>query len=92
MSSKNSSKYISTQWGLFPVSYFYLSGVESTSGEKVSSEVIKTRINQILQENKNSVISDSKMAGLLNAEGIKISRRTVAKYRIQAGIKNSYFR
>lgn len=92
MSSKNSSKYISTQWGLFPVSYFYPSGVESASGEKVSSEVIKTRINQILQENKNSVISDSKMAGLLNAEGIKISRRTVAKYRIQAGIKNSYFR
>ncbi|MCR4741889.1 MAG: hypothetical protein K5866_03340 [Treponema sp.] len=100
MSAKKNSKYIQTDWGLFPASYFYLSGVESKgnsdSDEKISADVIKAKIIEILEkfkaENPNKMISDSKLCQLLNDQGIKIARRTVTKYRQQAGIKNSYER
>jgi len=102
MSAKRNSKYIQTEWGLFPASYFFTSGVKSSDGkEKISSEVIKEKIQEYIssvQEGKadekkaSDKISDSKITEYLNSQGIKISRRTVAKYRSQIGIKNSYLR
>lgn len=93
MTAKNNSKYIQTEWGLFPASYFFKSGVTSTAGnEKISSEVIKNKIQLILQENKDCKLSDEKLTRMLNEQGIKIARRTVAKYRNQSGISNSYVR
>ena len=99
MSAKKNSKYIQTDWGLFPASYFYLSGVKNTdypSDEKISADLIKTKIAEILEEykaeNSNKMISDNKLCQILNEQGIKIARRTVTKYRQQAGIKNSYER
>ena len=90
-SSKRGSKFIQTEWGLFPVSYFFSSGVSDKSGDKkISSQVIKQRIVELLSEDKN--LSDSKLAELLGAEGVKIARRTVAKYRVQLGMANSYKR
>lgn len=93
MAARKGSKYIQTEWGLYPASYFFSSGVEQEDSDiKVSSEVIKLQIQKILDEHKNSAISDSKLATLLNERGIKIARRTVAKYRSQLGISNSYGR
>lgn len=93
MAARKGSKYIQTEWGLYPASYFFSSGVEQEDSDiKVSSEVIKLQIQKILDEHKNSAISDSKLATLLNEKGIKIARRTVAKYRSQLGISNSYGR
>lgn len=93
MSGKNGSKFIQTEWGLFPASYFFSSGVSSSDGkEKISAESIKMQIQIILKEYGDLNISDSKLTDLLNQKGIKIARRTVAKYRNQAGIKNSYKR
>lgn len=87
MSSKNNSRYIQTDWGAFPASYFFCSGVE-----EISSDEIKSRMQQIISEHGDKNLSDSKLTQLLNDSGIKIARRTVAKYRSQLGIKNSYLR
>lgn len=91
-SAKNSSKFAQTEWGLFPISYFFTSGVSNSDGNKVSSESIKLQIQNILHEYGENSLSDLKLTELLNERGIKIARRTVAKYRNQAGIKNSYNR
>ena len=91
MSAKKGSKYFQTEWGLFPASYFFPSGVKSDDGkEKVSSDTIKIKIQEIIDEHKGENLSDSKLTLLLNAQGIKIARRTVAKYRSQSGIQSSY--
>ncbi|MBR1638187.1 MAG: hypothetical protein IJ688_02245 [Treponema sp.] len=91
MSARGNSKYIQTEFGLFPTSYFFTSGVSSADGsKKVSAEKIKNMIVRLLE--KESELSDSELTLRLNKEGIKIARRTVAKYRAQIGIKNSYYR
>lgn len=93
MSAKKGSKYIQTEWGLYPASFFFSSGVQSSDGnEKISSVIIKQKMEEIISENKTQSISDSKLAELLNNQGIKIARRTVAKYRNQIGMENSYKR
>lgn len=92
-SSNKNSKYMQTDWGLFPLSYFFTSGVKTFDGQhEVSSEKIVSIIEQILKENKGVKISDSNLTRILNEKGIKIARRTVSKYRLRSGIKNSYNR
>lgn len=91
MSAKKNSKYIQTEFGLFPVSYFYSSGVDGADC-KVSATTVKRMMEKLLADDEVKKLSDSKMAELLLAQGIKISRRTVAKYRSQLGIDNSYNR
>lgn len=95
MSAKKNSKYIQTEFGLFPVSYFYSSGVGGSEGDgdqKVSATTVKRMMEKLLADNEVKKLSDSKLAELLLQKGIKISRRTVAKYRSQLGIDNSYNR
>lgn len=91
MSAKKNSKYIQTEFGLFPVSYFYSSGVDGADC-KVSATTVKRMMEKLLTDDEVKKLSDSKLAELLLAQGIKISRRTVAKYRSQLGIDNSYNR
>ena len=91
MAARNNSKYIQTEYGLFPTSYFFSSGVSNEDGSKrISAEKIKRMIINLLETEGN--LSDSDLTKRLNEEGIKIARRTVAKYRAQTGIKNSYYR
>lgn len=93
--NKKNSKYIQTEWGLYPASYFFSSGVNSSDGKtKVSAEEIKLKIQNLIQEYQQgqTLLSDAKLSELLNQQGIKIARRTVAKYREQLGLKNSYKR
>ena len=91
MSAKKNSKYIQTEFGLFPVSYFYSSGVDGADC-KVSATTVKRMMEKLLADDEVKKLSDSKLAELLLTQGIKISRRTVAKYRSQLGIDNSYNR
>ena len=93
MSARNSSKYIQTDWGLFPASYFFTSGVKSRDGsKKISSDRIKQKMQTILNEPGNANLSDRQLCELLNQKGARIARRTVAKYRSQLGLKNSFKR
>ncbi len=92
-SAKNGSKYIQTEWGLFPAWFFFTSGVSNRDGSKtISSERIKEKIKEVLSEQGNENLSDQKLCELLNQKGARIARRTVAKYRAQLGLKNSYKR
>lgn len=85
-----SGKYAQTPRGIFEIKYFFKSGVGSQSGEDISSESIKKMIKSIIdEEDTTKPISDQAIAEILAQKGIKISRRTVAKYRDEIGIPSS---
>ena len=89
MSGKKSNKYIQTEWGLFPAEYFFVSGVKTNAGSTASAEKIKTLIGDMIAAS-SVPLSDQALTDRLNQQGIKISRRTVNKYRNQLGVENSY--
>ena len=89
MSGKKSNRFIQTEWGLFPAEYFFVSGVKTTTGTSASAEKIKALIGDMIASS-STPLSDQTLTEKLNAQGIKISRRTVNKYRNQLGIENSY--
>ena len=85
-----SNKYIHTPRGLFPMKYFFHSGIDSTQGSEVSSLSIKSKIAKIVsEEDANRPHSDARIMQKLRAEGIQIARRTVAKYREELRIPSS---
>jgi len=85
-----SNKYMYTPRGLFPMKYFFHSGVDSARGENVSSMVVKERIRKVIEaEDPEHPLSDSKIMRLLQKEGIRLARRTVAKYREEMLIPSS---
>jgi len=85
-----SNKYIHTPRGLFPMKYFFHSGIDSSTGDDVSSLSIKNKISRIVQdEDSRRPHSDARIMQKLRAEGIQIARRTVAKYREELRIPSS---
>jgi RNA polymerase sigma-54 factor len=85
-----SNKYMHTPRGLFPMKYFFHSGIDSTTGDDVSSLSIKNKISRIVQEeDARRPHSDARIMQKLRAEGIQIARRTVAKYREELRIPSS---
>ena len=82
-----SSKYLQCDWGLFPIKYFFTSAVGDSSKESV-----QRKIRQILEQSPQRKLSDQKLCELLAERGIKIARRTVAKYHSQMNIDSSYTR
>jgi RNA polymerase sigma-54 factor len=82
-----SSKSIQTDFGIFPLKYFFSEGITTDSGEEVSSREVKQIIRDLISsEEKNKPYSDDKLEDLLNEKGYNIARRTVAKYREQLNI------
>ncbi len=85
-----SNKYIHTPRGLFPMKYFFHSGIDSSTGDDVSSLSIKNKISRIIsEEDARRPHSDARIMQRLRAEGIQIARRTVAKYREELRIPSS---
>jgi len=85
-----SNKYIHTPRGLFPMKYFFHSGIDSSQGDDVSSLSIKNKISHIVQdEDSRRPQSDARITQRLRSEGIQIARRTVAKYREELRIPPS---
>ena len=90
VSRVTSNKYLSCPRGTFEMKYFFSSGVAAADGEGASSEAIKARIKALCDaEDSKKVLSDQKLADLLNEEGFDLARRTVAKYREAIGIGSS---
>ncbi|MEO5603812.1 MAG: RNA polymerase factor sigma-54 [Cyclobacteriaceae bacterium] len=82
-----SSKAIQTDFGIFPLKYFFSEGISTDSGEEVSSREVKQIIKDIIgSEDKDKPFSDDKLEKILNDKGYNIARRTVAKYREQLNI------
>lgn len=87
------NKYVQTPHGLLPFKSFFSSGLESTGGEMISSVSIKKQIRTLIDgENPQKTLSDKKIADMLKKEGLKVARRTVAKYREELGILPSHMR
>ncbi len=87
------NKYIQTPRGLFPLKFFFTSGLSGVGGADHSSPSIKTHISEIVEaEDQNKPFSDHRLTELLRERGINISRRTVAKYREDMSIPPSYKR
>ncbi|MGL1885295.1 MAG: RNA polymerase factor sigma-54 [Reichenbachiella sp.] len=81
------SKSIQTEFGIFPLKYFFSEGIATDSGEDVSSREVKQKLRKIIdEEDKSKPLSDDKLEKLLKAEGYNIARRTVAKYREQLNL------
>jgi RNA polymerase sigma-54 factor len=82
-----SSKTVQTDFGVYPLKYFFSEGIATDSGEEVSSREVKQIIKDLIEvEDKNKPFSDDKLEDLLNEKGYNIARRTVAKYREQLNI------
>lgn len=75
-------KYMHTPRGIFELKYFFSSHVSTDTGGECSSTAIRARIKKLVQEeNRKKPLSDNKITSILGDEGIKVARRTVAKYR-----------
>ena len=82
-----SSKAIQTDFGIYPLKYFFSEGITTDSGEEVSSREVKKIIQELVEaEEKSKPFSDEKIEEILNQKGYNIARRTVAKYREQLNI------
>ncbi len=90
ISRVTSNKYVHTPWGVFELKYFFTSGVRQNTGVQMSNEVIKSRIKALIaSEDPKRPLSDQALADALAKDGIKVARRTVAKYRESLGILSS---
>ncbi len=80
-------KYVQSPVGIHELKFFFSEGLETENGEIISNKNVKLRIQEIIEnEDKTKPLSDEEIVKILNQEGIKIARRTVAKYREQLGI------
>jgi RNA polymerase sigma-54 factor len=81
------SKYVDTDFGIFPLKFFFSEGISNDNGEEVSNREIKKILEEAINgEKKSKPLTDDALAALLNDKGYPIARRTVAKYREQLNI------
>ncbi|GAI85482.1 unnamed protein product, partial [marine sediment metagenome] len=81
------SKYIQTHFGIFALKYFFSEGLQTDSGEEISTREIKKILEECVEnEAKRKPLTDEKLTNILREKGYLIARRTVAKYREQLGI------
>lgn len=90
VSRVTTNKYVQTPRGLFELKYFFNSGINTTVGDSIASESVKSKIKDIIsEENPKKPYSDQKIVDILRQEGIDIARRTVTKYREMLNIRSS---
>lgn len=87
-----SSKYIQTDWGLHEIKYFFTNSIGKSGENEKSSESVRELIKEIILNEKEGKITDQKISQILENKGIKIARRTVAKYRKKLDILPSHYR
>jgi RNA polymerase sigma-54 factor len=81
------SKTVQTEFGVYPLKYFFSEGIATETGEDVSSREVKAKLKSFVdEEDKKKPLSDDKLEKMLHDAGYLIARRTVAKYREQLGI------
>lgn len=81
------SKYVQTNFGIFSLKFFFSEGMQTDSGEEVSTKEIKKILQDCIEaEEKRKPLTDEKLMDILQEKGYPIARRTVAKYREQLGI------
>ncbi|HEX7583889.1 MAG TPA: RNA polymerase factor sigma-54 [Prolixibacteraceae bacterium] len=87
ISRVSNSKYIQTHFGIYPLKYFFSEGMQTDTGEEVSTREIKKILEECIDnEDKRHPVTDEKLAFILKEKSYLVARRTVAKYREQLGI------
>lgn len=87
VSRATSNKYIQTPQGVFEMKFFFSTGLNNDSGTMTSTESIKKTLQEMVaEEDIRAPLNDQKIAEIFHQRGIRISRRTIAKYRDELGI------
>jgi RNA polymerase sigma-54 factor len=87
VSRVTTNKYVHTPHGTFELKYFFNAGVRQNSGGDMASEAIKNKVRTLVAaENTKKPLSDQAIADRLKEDGVRVARRTVAKYREALGI------
>ena len=87
VSRVTNEKYVQTPRGLLPLKFFFSSGLSTTTGEDASARSIKAQIQKLVNdEPQKAPLTDQQIVEMFERKGVKIARRTVAKYRDQLGI------
>lgn len=87
ISRVSNSKYVQTNFGVYPLKYFFSESMQTDTGEEISTrEVKKIMKDHVDAEDKRHPLTDEELAAILKEAGYVIARRTVAKYREQLGI------
>jgi len=90
ISRVTTQKYMHTPRGLYELKFFFSSHVFTESGAECSSTAIRALLKKLIAaENAQKPLSDSKLAAILSEQGIRVARRTVAKYRESMAIPSS---
>jgi RNA polymerase sigma-54 factor len=88
-----SGKYMETPQGLLEMRFFFTPGFQNSDGTTVSNEMVKQAIREMVdQESSRDPLSDQEIVTQLDEQGLKVARRTIAKYREQLGILPSHLR
>ena len=85
------SKFLQCEWGLFDIKYFFTNAA-SKKNKTISQDKAMAELKKILNSSTGKKMSDKKLSEELEKLGIKIARRTVAKYRNKLNIDSSYNR
>jgi RNA polymerase sigma-54 factor len=87
VSRVTNEKYVQTPRGLLPLKFFFSSGLSTTTGEDASARSIKSQIQKMVNdEPPKNPLTDQQIVEMFERKGVRIARRTVAKYRDQLGI------
>ena len=87
------SKYVQTEYGTYPLKYFFAAQKLQKDGKEVSNRQVKAALRQLIdEEDKNQPLTDDELVEKLKEQGYQIARRTVAKYRTQMGIPSTLMR
>lgn len=93
ISRVSNSKYVQTNFGVFPLRFFFSDGFTTGEGEERSVREIKHILEECIKhENKEMPYTDDELADMLKEKGYPIARRTVAKYRLQLNIPTARLR
>ena len=87
VSRVTNEKFVQTPRGVYSLKFFFSSGLSTTSGEDISARGVKAKIQGLVgSEDTRKPLTDQAIVNLLKSDGVRIARRTVAKYRDQLGI------
>lgn len=87
ISRVSNSKYVQTNFGIYPLKYFFSESMQTDSGEEISTREVKKIMKEYIDaEDKRKPLTDEELASILKDKGYIIARRTVAKYREQLDI------
>ncbi len=87
VSRVTNDKYVQTPRGVLPLKFFFSSALSTSSGEDASARSIRAKLQKMIgEEDSAKPLTDQQIVHRFQEQGIKIARRTVAKYRDQLGI------